>query len=59
MIITILAVIVLILTFELWVPLAFIFSVIKLVATFSLSAAWEAFKSVPIWIWDFVHSAFS
>ena len=59
MIITILAVIVLILTFELWVPLAFIFGVIKLVTAFSLSAAWEAFKSVPIWIWDFVHSVFS
>lgn len=57
MIVTVLAVIVLILTFELWVPLAFIFGAIKLVATFSLSAAWEAFKSVPIWVWDFVHSA--
>lgn len=59
MIATGLAVIVLILAFELWVPLAFIFGAIKLVATFSLSAAWEASKSVPIWIWDFVHSALS
>lgn len=57
MIATGLAVIVLILAFELWLPLAFIFGAIKLVATFSPSAAWEAFKSVPIWIWEFVHSA--
>lgn len=59
MIATGLAIIVLILAVELWVPLAFIFGIIKLVTTVSLSAAWEAFKSVPIWIWDFVHSAFS
>ena len=59
MIATILAWIVLILAAEAWVPLAFIFGAIKLATTFSLSAAWEAFKSVPIWIWDFVHSALS
>lgn len=59
MIATILAVIVLILAFEAWVPLAFIFGTIKLVTTFSLSAAWEAFKSVPVWIWDVVHKALS
>jgi hypothetical protein len=56
---TVLAVIVVVLTFELWVPLAFIFSAIKLLATFSLSAAWNAFKSVPVWIWDFTYAAVS
>ena len=54
MITAILALIALILTSALWLPLAFIFSLIKLVTTFSLSAAWSAFKSVPIWIWVFV-----
>ena len=59
MIATILAGFVLLFAFELWVPLAFIFGAIKLVTTFSLSMAWGATKSVPIWIWDFVHSALS
>lgn len=59
MIITILAVIFLMASSEVWVPLAFLFAVIKLVTTFSLTAAWEAFKSVPIWIWDFIHAALS
>lgn len=59
MIATGLAVIVLILTFEFWLPLAFVFGAIRLVATFSHSAAWEAFKGVPVWIWEFVHSALS
>jgi hypothetical protein len=55
---TIIAVIVLILTVELWLPLAFVFGFIKLVTSFSLAMAWIAMKSVPIWIWDFVHSVF-
>ena len=56
---TIIGVLVLILSAELWGPLAFIFAVIKLVATFSFIVAWEAFKSVPIWIWDFTLSLFT
>lgn len=56
---TFLAVVVLMLTAELWMPLAVIFGVIKLLATFSISAAWEATKSVPIWVWDFAQSAFA
>lgn len=59
MIATGLAIIVLVLAFEVWLPLAFIFGTIKLLVTFSLSAAWEAFKSVPIWIWEYVHSTMS
>ena len=57
MIATIVCVLVIILTSELWVPLAFVFGAIKLVTTFSLAAAWAALKSVPIWIWDFTNSA--
>lgn len=59
MFITIAAIVVLLVTMELWVPLAFLFGVIKLFATLSISEAWEAWKSVPIWIWDFVHSSLS
>lgn len=56
---TALAIVVLILSFELWLPLAFLFGIIRLVTALSINAAWEAFKSVPIWIWDFVHAALS
>lgn len=59
MIADVLAVIVLILASELWLPLAFLFGAIKLVTTFSLGVAWAAFKSVPIFIWDFIHTAAS
>jgi hypothetical protein len=59
MLATVAAVAVLILALELWVPLAFLFGAIKLVATLSLSAAWGATKSVPIWIWDFIHASLS
>lgn len=59
MLVTVVAVVVLILALELWIPLAFIFGAVKLVTTLSLSAAWEAMKSVPTWIWDFIHTALS
>ncbi len=59
MIADILTIIAMILLFEIWLPLAFIFGFIKLVTSFSLVAAWEAFKSVPVWIWDFINSALS
>ena len=55
---TILAVALLILASELWIPLAFCFGVIKFLFTFSLSAAWVAAKSVPFWIWGFAHDLF-
>ena len=48
------AVVILVLSIELWLPLAFLFGGIKLLATFSIIAAWEAFRSVPTWIWDFI-----
>lgn len=57
MIATGVAILVLVLAFELWLPLAFIFGAIKLVATLSIEAAWQAFVGVPGWIWDFVHSS--
>lgn len=59
MLVTVVAVVVLIIASEVWVPLAFLFGAIKLVTTLSLSAAWEAMKSAPIWIWDFVHTSLS
>jgi hypothetical protein len=52
-----LAVVLLVMTIELWLPLAFIFGAIKLVISFSLGEAWLAFKGVPLWIWDFVQAA--
>lgn len=55
---TILAVLVLVLTVELWFPIALVFGFLKLVTSFSIFLAWDAFKSVPMWIWDFVHSLF-
>lgn len=58
MLVDIFAIIVLIITIELWFPLALLFGSLKLILTLSLSAAWVAFKSVPIWIWDFVHNLF-
>jgi hypothetical protein len=54
---TFLAVVLLVMTIELWLPLAFIFGAIKLMTSFSLAESWLAFKGVPLWIWDFVHSA--
>lgn len=57
MIADIISIIALILLFEIWLPLAFIFGLIKLATSFSLGAAWEAFKSVPVWIWDFINTA--
>jgi hypothetical protein len=57
--ITFLAIVVLIVTFELWLPLAFLFGAIRLLATFSVGSAWEAMKSVPMWVWDFTHSVLS
>ena len=59
MIADIVSIIALIFLLEIWLPLAFIFALIKLVTTFSLVAAWEAFKSVPVWIWDFINAALS
>jgi hypothetical protein len=56
---TALAVIVMVLTVQLWVALAFVFGAVKFLATFSLSAAWAAFKSVPVWIWDFTYTTLS
>ena len=58
MLVDILAIIVLIITSQFWIPLAFLLGILKLIFTFSFSAAWIAFKSVPIWIWDFVHELF-
>jgi hypothetical protein len=58
MLVDILAIIVLIITSQLWIPLAFLLGFLKLIFTFSLSAAWIAFKSLPILIWDFVHELF-
>lgn len=55
---TVAALLLLLVTFEIWLPLAFIFAAIKLVTSFSIGAAWQAFKSVPLWIWDFVHNLF-
>lgn len=53
---TIVAIIVLILSSELWIPLAILFGFLKLIFSFSLIAAWDSGVSVPIWIWDFVHN---
>lgn len=55
MIATILSLLALAFTILLWIPAAGILGGLELVTTFSLSAAWEEFKSVPILIWDFVH----
>lgn len=57
MLVTAVSVIVLIIASELWVPLSFLFGAITLATTLSLSATWEAMKSVPFWIWDFVHTS--
>lgn len=59
MIVTIVAVFIMIFTAELWLPLAFFFGLLKLITTFSISAAWDAAKSVPAWVWDFAISLFS
>ncbi|WP_370285095.1 hypothetical protein [Pseudooceanicola nanhaiensis] len=59
MIATVFAFLVVLLTCELWIPLAFLFGAIELVTTFSIGAAWDAFASVPVWIWDFVLGALS
>ena len=55
---TILALIVVVLSVEIWLPLAVIFGFLKFVVTFSITEGWIAFKSVPLWIWDFVHGLF-
>jgi len=55
---TFIAVIILILVSEIWIPLALLVGFLKLVVSFSISAAWLAAISVPIWIWGFVHSLF-
>ena len=53
---TIVALILLAVTIEVWFPVATIWGIIKLIFTFSISAGWEAFKSVPLWIWSFVNN---
>lgn len=58
MVVDIFAIIILIITIELWFPIALIFGFLKFLLTLSFSAGWVAFKSVPIWIWDFVHNLF-
>jgi hypothetical protein len=45
-----------VITVELWLPIAGLFGVIKLIVTFSISQGWEAFKSVPMWVWDTSYS---
>lgn len=45
-----------VITVELWLPIAGLFGVVKLIVTFSISQAWEAFKAVPIWVWDTSYS---
>ena len=55
---TLLAIFLLIIASELWVPLAFLLALFKLIFSLSLSAAWDEFASVPIWIWEFAHSLF-
>ena len=55
---TIIAIIIMVLAVELWLPLAAIFGLLKFAFTFSVTESWIAFKSVPLWIWDFVHGLF-
>jgi hypothetical protein len=53
--ITAFAIFVILASFEIWLPVAGLFFLLKLVTSFSLSAAWEAFVSVPMWIWYLFH----
>lgn len=55
---TLIALIVVVLSIEIWLPLAAIFGFLKFIVTFSVAEGWFAFKSVPLWIWDFVHNLF-
>jgi hypothetical protein len=55
---TFIAVVILLLTSEIWVPLAVLWGFANLVFTLSIGATWMAAKSIPLWIWDFVHSWF-
>jgi hypothetical protein len=50
------AIIIIVLTVEMWLPIAVIMGILKLIFTLSLSLAWEAFKAVPIWVWDTTYS---
>ena len=52
----IVAIIIIVLTVELWLPIAAIMAVLRLIFTFSLNQAWEAFKAVPVWVWDTTYS---
>ena len=52
----IVAVIIIVITIELWLPIAGLFGLIKFIVSFSISQAWEAFKAVPIWVWDMSYS---
>ena len=52
----IIAVVIIVITVELWLPIAGLFGLIKLIVTFSISQAWEAFKAVPVWVWDTSYS---
>jgi len=42
----IIAVVVIVITVKLWLTVAGLFGLIKLIVTFSISQAWEAFKDV-------------
>ena len=58
MFVDIISLIILLVTIQIWGPIATLYGIFKLLFTLSISAAWEAWKSVPGWIWDFVHSVF-
>jgi hypothetical protein len=50
------AIVIIVLTVEMWLPIAAIMGILKLIVTFSLSQGWEAFKAVPFWVWDTTYS---
>ena len=51
-----LALVIIVITLEMWLPIAGLLAFFKLVVTFSVSQAWITFKSVPIWVWDTSYS---
>ena len=49
---------VLLLTSEVWLPIMGLYGAFKFITTLSISVAWEAAISVPIWIWNFTNGLF-